>query len=165
MRISGCVRGHSQPHSPAFPRPEPLSGCRVCYHPAGGPNEAHERSSPAVKSGTRTSASAAPADRPGTGGAGEQFQRSITHDVGSRSQEDKPGAETSMGEGQGGESCAQAEAHHLISGPQAHRGGAESALGQGEEGGVDYPEPGRCCGPPGTLPEVNLLWICVRALG
>jgi hypothetical protein len=62
-------------------------------------------------------------------------------------------------------SSAEAKENHVSGSPQEDRGGAPSKVGHGEEGGVDYPEPGRCCGPPGTLPEVNLLWICVRALG
>lgn len=86
----------------------------------GGPNEKH---SPAVEEGTRTHTEAAPADRRGTRGAGQQFER-ITHDVRSRSAAYQPGAENAMGEAEG-----KTDENDLGGRTQADRGGAASTVG------------------------------------
>jgi hypothetical protein len=89
-------------------------------------------SSPAVEEGTGIHAEAAPADRRGTGGAGKQPERRITHDFRSRSHENQSRAEKAMGEDQD----SQAEAHDVSDGEEEDCGGAASSLGKGEEGGV-----------------------------
>jgi hypothetical protein len=99
--------------------------------PLGVPNESHVSSSPAVTKRASARTQAAPANRRGTRGAGQQLQRRTTHDVRSRSSQDQPGAKSSMGEGEGPR--AEAEENDLSGGAPENCGGAESAVGEGKE--------------------------------
>jgi hypothetical protein len=108
----------------------------ACYHPGGGPNETHVRRSSAIKEGTRAHTEATPTNRRSARGTRKrQLQRRITHDIRSRSSQDKPGAESAMGKGEG--SRPEAEENDVSSSPKENRGGATRTLGEVEERSIN----------------------------
>ena len=92
-----------------------------------GSHEEHIGSNPAVETRASARTAATPTHRPGTGGVGQQFEWHITHDVRSRSPEDQPGAEGTMGE----DEDSEAKADYLTGRSEADRGGAASTVVEG----------------------------------